>query len=237
MKGNILLGLAAATLLAAGAGCGKSDNTTLQARLEALERTVAAQEKQHEGMKKKLSAGTFEVVDLKGQARAALGMGEDGCPALTVFDQDRRPRLTLTVTPEGFARLRLAGTEDQAGLSLVVKPFGDAGMSFYDKDGKELISLGLGSEEPPHLHFLDAAAGRPRIKLAMSRDGMTGLTLHSKEGKMLSRFTAMADDSSGVWLMNSGEDLRAGLTSTPAKGGNLVTFDETGRLFWSTMSN
>jgi len=105
-----------------------------------------------------IEAREFRVVDADGTTRAMLGMTEEGprlrlCDAagerrlgagvmadgvcgLSIYGPEGKPRLALTLLPDGLAQFEVAGVEDDPGaVALVVQPDGSRAVAIAERSG------------------------------------------------------------------------------------------------------
>jgi hypothetical protein len=77
-----------------------------------------------------LEASEFVVIDGKGRERAKLGMSDDGCPRLGIYNSEGKPRAMLAL----------------------IDP--SAGLFLGDENGKFRVAIAM-KENAPHLSIMD----------------------------------------------------------------------------------
>ena len=71
---------------------------------------------------RELRASRFTLVDRHGNPRAALSVGDDGSPAIHLFDPGEQPRMTLSLEASGAANLKLLDTDGDVRVWVSVSP-------------------------------------------------------------------------------------------------------------------
>ena len=143
-------------------------------------------------------ATRLTLVDQNGSPRAALGIGEDGSPALRLFDPFEQTRAQLVVDPSGAANLKLHDRDGEVSAWLSVGPSGAP--SLYLRGGGRTPSRARGHAELcvdehgcPVLSLYDKD-GQPRVLLCLGeKDGTPSLSFSSTRGDLRALLTGDAE--------------------------------------------
>lgn len=108
-----------------------------------------------------LEAGKILLVDSKGEARAALHLGEGGSPRLDLYDANGNARAGLYLLPDGAPRLGLFDPEGMHRALFALMPDGQPGLLFFNENGM------------------------PNATLVFSPEGKSKLVLGDHEGSVL----------------------------------------------------
>ena len=150
---------------------------------------------------RELRATRFTLVDRHGNARAALIVGDDGSPAIHLFDASEQPRMSLALEASGAANVKLLDTDGDVRVWLSVSPNGAPslylrGTSRYAEGGTGHAELAIDEHGCPALSLCDTG-GQPRLLLGLDeRAGMPRLSLSSADGEL--RALLIADRERGA---------------------------------------
>jgi hypothetical protein len=150
---------------------------------------------------RELRASRFTLVDRHGNPRAALSVGDDGSPAIHLFDPGEQPRMTLSLEASGAANLKLLDTDGDVRVWVSVSPNGAPslylrGTSRYADGGTGHAELAIDEHGCPALSLCDTG-GQPRLLLGLDeRAGTPRLSLSSAEGDL--RALLIADRERGA---------------------------------------
>jgi len=150
---------------------------------------------------RELRASRFTLVDRHGNPRAALSVGDDGSPAIHLFDPGEQPRMTLSLEASGAANVKLLDTDGDVRVWLSVSPNGAPslylrGTSRYADGGTGHAELAIDEHGCPALSLCDTG-GQPRLLLGLDeRAGTPRLSLSSAEGDL--RALLIADRERGA---------------------------------------
>ena len=150
---------------------------------------------------RELRASRFTLVDRHGNARAALCVGDDGSPAIHLFDPGEQPRMTLALEASGAANVKLLDTDGDVRVWLSVSPNGAPslylrGTSRYADGGTGHAELAIDEHGCPALSLCDTG-GQPRLLLGLDeKAGMPRLSLSSADGEL--RALLIADRERGA---------------------------------------
>lgn len=150
---------------------------------------------------RELRAGRFTLVDRHGNTRASLGVGDDGSPAIHLFDPGEQPRMQLALEASGAANVKLLDADGDVRVWLSVSPNGAPslylrGTSRYAEGGTGHAELAIDEHGCPALSLCDTG-GQPRLLLGLDeKAGMPRLSLSSADGDL--RALLIADRERGV---------------------------------------
>jgi hypothetical protein len=150
---------------------------------------------------RELRASRFTLVDRHGNARATLSVGEDGSPAVHLFDPGEQPRMSLSLEASGAANVKILDTEGDVRVWLSVSPNGAPslylrGTSRYAEGGTGHAELSIDEHGCPALSLCDTG-GQPRLLLGLDeKAGIPRLSLSSGEGDL--RALLIADRERGA---------------------------------------
>jgi hypothetical protein len=150
---------------------------------------------------RELRASRFTLVDRHGNSRAALSVGDDGSPAIQLFDPGEQPRMTLSLEASGAANVKLLDTDGDVRVWLSISPNGAPslylkGTSRYADGGTGHAELAIDEHGCPALSLCDTG-GQPRLLLGLDeRAGTPRLSLSSAEGDL--RALLIADRERGA---------------------------------------
>lgn len=103
---------------------------------------------------------------------------------IMVVDAAGRPRIALSVTPDGSSVLGFRDAAGQVRIGLLVLPNGSPALEFRDAAGRPRIGLSAAPDGTSVLDLRDAA-GRVRIMLGLTRDGEPLLGLYDAARRRL----------------------------------------------------
>jgi hypothetical protein len=109
---------------------------------------------------KVLEAEMFILRDAHGRSRAGLGL-VDGASFLVLNDEDGKPGVALSVTPDGPRRLSLLDEEGTARSVLVARADGESGLRLFDKNRMHRASLDVMADGKPILRLADTDKKSP----------------------------------------------------------------------------
>lgn len=136
---------------------------------------------------KEVHAGRFVLVDADGNERAVLGMTPDGGARLSVSDRDKTVAAWVGVDGAGSPSLAIVNSE-----------------------GKAYANLKLVHQLPQLI--LARHPGKPRVGLAVAKDGTARIDVLDANGKTRSSIQASPnDESSGLRVYDTHGKLRATL--------------------------
>ncbi len=116
----------------------------LLAALGAVVLTAQAQPKEP----KELSVRSMTLVDDEGIAACKLWYPPRGCPELLFFDADQKVRLALGLSDEGWPALAMLNGQGKSQIDLFAHTKGTACLDFTDSSGTERLRLGLEMKIP-----------------------------------------------------------------------------------------
>jgi hypothetical protein len=150
---------------------------------------------------RELRASRFTLVDRHGNTRAALSVGDDGSPAVHLFDPREQPRMQLALEASGAANVKLFDTDGDVRVWLSVSPNGAPslylrGTSRYAEGGTGHAELAIDEHGCPALSLCDTG-GQPRLLLGLDeKAGMPRLSLSGADGEL--RALLIADRERGA---------------------------------------
>ncbi len=83
----------------------------------------------------------FAMYDSDSHARAQIVIDNQGAPSVRLYDTSNKLRLSLEISTDGVPTVRLMDTSDRARAVIGVDAQGEAGLNFYDQDGRVLREL------------------------------------------------------------------------------------------------
>jgi hypothetical protein len=133
------------------------------------------------------------LYDLAGRRRAELGVHvlDAGMPALSLYDEKGKEGALLAVVEASAPMLALTGEKSvlsvnrDEGKPTAQLDVGSGSMSFYDRDQKARVILGVGAAGWPGLTVYDKDQ-RPRVVFGEKPDGSTGLSFVGRSGARVS---------------------------------------------------
>jgi hypothetical protein len=150
---------------------------------------------------RELRASRFTLVDRHGNTRATLGVGDDGSPAVQLFDPGDQPRMQLALEANGAANVKLLDADGDVRVWLAVSANGAPslylrGTSRYAEGGTGHAELAIDEHGCPALSLCDTG-GQPRLLLGLDeKAGMPRLSLSSADGDL--RALLIADRDRGA---------------------------------------
>lgn len=134
------------------------------------------------------SAASSDVLEFRrivllgpdGQPRGEWGVDAQGNSTLSMFDQQRRPRLTFTVRTGGDPGLSLSNTAGQRRVALGLLPDETGSLVFADGSGVPRTVLGLVRGDAASLVLADAG-GVSRIGFGLDGQGIGSVMLPDEE--------------------------------------------------------
>ena len=124
---------------------------------------------------------SFALFDTDGQIRLCAELNE-GCPVLTLNDQEGQTLLEASVAENGGTELALRDKDGRTLLQAYVASYGRAGLCLSDQDDRPRIDAFVNESGDPILHLLDQN-GQPRFDVSNDESGNTGLSLHDQNGQ------------------------------------------------------
>jgi hypothetical protein len=194
-----------------------------------------------------IRAEQFQLVDPAGRVRGQLRLDEHGQAGVSLFGQDAgMPLVSMEVSPNGDARLRLGDANRQRAVELTTEPQGsqlialyhngkprlglqlqqngDPGIRFYDQ-AKRLISLGLTSQGDPHLTFYGDHQ-KPALDIVSRKNGDRSLDMMATNGIPRIVLGLKNDQKAGLGLFDRQGKTRVALMDEPSlfllKNGKVV---------------
>jgi hypothetical protein len=143
-------------------------------------------------------ATRLTLVDQNGSPRAALGIGDDGSPALRLFDPFEQTRAQLVVDPSGAANLKLHDRDGEVSAWLSVGPSGAPslylrGIGRTPSRARGHAELCVDEHGCPVLSLYDKD-GQPRVLLCLGeKDGTPSLSFSSTRGDLRALLTGDAE--------------------------------------------
>src|SRR4029077_12317168 len=123
----------------------------------------------------------LELADSRGVGRAAIAVRPDGATAIEMLGEERHPRVTLEVLPDGSPRLELRGPDGMSTVTVGVRPDGAAHVLLADHHGHHRSALTITPGGSPGLTLNDAT-GTPRLGLTVTSDDWSEVDLYDRAG-------------------------------------------------------
>ncbi len=121
----------------------------------------------------------IRLIDATGTVRGEWGIDDDGANRLSLFDQQARPRLNLSVLASGFPGLALVNDAGQRRAVLGMLSDQTTSLVIADGRGTPRAVLGLTADDAANLVLADAD-GVSRLGMGLERDG-TGTVMMPDE--------------------------------------------------------
>ena len=129
-----------------------------------------------------LRARRIEIVDTAGRPRIGLSVAPDGSPALDLWGAEGRPHISLTISSDEPS-LSVVDKAGRTRVLLAISQNGWPAFSLMDTEEQPRIALGVSPEGP--IIGLSDAAKQPRIMLFVGQDGSPGLSLLDAAGRLV----------------------------------------------------
>jgi hypothetical protein len=131
----------------------------------------------------------FQMQDLRDKARLTMGLTETGDPTLFMGDNEGRPRLNVSVSgPSGLPGLTLLDDQKKPRVMLSMLPAGYPAMDFIDQAGKARIRLMTGDAKTGSYLVCQDQRGQPRASVGCIGDefnGMGGFCIFTAAGQVV----------------------------------------------------
>jgi hypothetical protein len=142
---------------------------------------------------KNVEAERFVVRDEQGQIRASMGMNPQGGVGVAFFGQNRI-FLGVGLDQAGF-QIQDATGKPKVGISL--RPDGSEGLILFGSEGKARLEMSLKADESPELIFRSKEGTARMSLLIQPNSDAAGLLLMGSQGRIRG---ALASDAQGTSL-------------------------------------
>ncbi len=128
-----------------------------------------------------------------GKARLSLGIGDDGLPSISLYDNNNKRKMGFSIDPEGGnPQLVLLDDSGEPAVHLGVRK--DSGPDVtVGRKGKGRVSIALSQNAEPSIQVLDER-GDPRVALGLS-NGLPSISLMAGKNVLRSSWRVLADGS------------------------------------------
>ncbi|MHB1556772.1 MAG: hypothetical protein ACYC61_04735 [Isosphaeraceae bacterium] len=136
-----------------------------------------------------------------GKTRLSLGIGDDGLPSLSMYDNNKKMKLGLSIDHEGGnPQLVLLDDSGEPAVHLGVRK--DSGPDVtVGRKGKGRVSISLSKDGEPSLQLQDER-GDPRVALGLSH-GLPSISLMAGNNVLRSSWSVRADGSAALSIHDS----------------------------------
>ncbi|MEO6810353.1 MAG: hypothetical protein ABI353_14650 [Isosphaeraceae bacterium] len=113
------------------------------------------------------------LFDQREKCRLVLLLKRDGSPYISLFDKNSQVRMTSSVQSNGDSHLYIMNSKDSIAMSIGISENDvESGMTYYDNDGKDRLSMSVMNREPSWSSIrLSDQSGLMRILQYAGRNG------------------------------------------------------------------